>query len=109
MLSVGVNICKSRTTYLDGHLKKTINKAGEGVPVSELPIARGACSATVLHNDEFDDLLLEVVVFSEVQSTAKKEGHAWMPSRHRDKVIHVLLGFCPTVFQHRRQTDGYEG
>jgi len=62
------------TTYLDGRLNKAINKAGEDVPVSELAIARGACSATALHNDEFDDLLLEVVVLNEVQSTAEKGG-----------------------------------
>ena len=52
--------------YLDGCFKKTLNKAGEGVPVGELAIARDACSTTVLCNDKFDDLLLEVVVFSEV-------------------------------------------
>jgi hypothetical protein len=57
---------------VDSSLNKTINKAGEGVPISELPIARGACSATALHNDEFDDLLLEVVVFRKAQSTAEK-------------------------------------
>jgi hypothetical protein len=61
-----------------------------------------------LHNDEFEDLLLEVVVFGEVQSAAEKEGHAWLPLRDRDKAIHILLSFCFRLFQHGRETYGFD-
>ena len=44
---------------LDGDLKKPVHEAAERVPVSELVIVPGALSAAALHDDEFDDLLLE--------------------------------------------------
>ena len=59
---------------LGGRLKKTIDELCESLPVGELTIARGARSAAALHNDEFDDLLLEVVVFGEAQKHPQEGG-----------------------------------
>ena len=95
--------------HLAGRLKKSIDEVGECVPVSELVIALRARIAAALHDDEFDELLLEVVVFIEAQSTREKEGHAWLPPCHGDEAIHVFLSFRLLVFHRRRQTDGYEG
>ena len=46
-------------------LQKVINEGGESVPISELAVMSGARGAAGLKNDEFDDLLLEVIVFGE--------------------------------------------
>ena len=46
-------------------LQKVINEGGESVPISELAVMSGARSAAGLKNDEFDNLLLEVIVFGE--------------------------------------------
>jgi hypothetical protein len=42
-----------------------------GLPIGELPILLGARSIAALEDDEFDDLLLEVVVLGEAQGTPK--------------------------------------
>jgi len=97
------------TVLLGGRRKKPINKAGESPPVGKLAITLGPSGASALHDDEFDDLLLEVVIFGEAQSTPEKKGHARLPTCHSDKVIDVLLCFCLRLFQNRRQTDGYGG
>src|SRR5262249_40118010 len=47
-----------------------------GLPIGELPILLGARSIAALEDDEFDDLLLEVVVLGEAQGTPKKGGSA---------------------------------
>src|SRR5262249_37651172 len=43
-----------------------------GLPIGELPILLGARSIAALEDDEFDDLLLEVVVLGEAQGSPKK-------------------------------------
>ena len=71
------------TPLLGGRLKKPINEAGQGVPVSELAIAIAARSAAALHNDEFDDLLLKVVVFGEAQGGSSAATTSWPRSDPR--------------------------
>lgn len=46
-------------------VKEPISEIGKSVPIGELAIASGAREAAPLENDEFDDLLLEVVVFGQ--------------------------------------------
>ena len=92
-----------------GRIEKCLNEVGKSVPVGELAITLARCCAAAPHDDEFDDLLLEVIVLCQAQSTSEKEGHARMPPCDRDEMIHVSLRFCPLTFQYRRQTDGYEG
>ena len=46
-------------------VKEPINEIGKSVPIGELAVASGARGAAALENDEFDDLLLEVVVFGQ--------------------------------------------
>ena len=80
-------------------LQKAINEGGESVPISELAVTSGELAAVpLLKNDEFDDLLLEVIVLCQAQSTSEKEGHARMPPCNRDEMIHVSLRFCPLTF-----------
>ena len=59
------------TPRLDGRCKKPLNEAGESVPVGELAVPSGAHSAA-FHDDEFDDLLLEVVVFGETRLVSQR-------------------------------------
>jgi len=51
-----------QSSRLGSPLKEPVNKIGKGVPISELVIARGS-GAAVFQNDEFNDLLLEVIIF----------------------------------------------
>jgi len=88
-------------------LKKRINEAGQGFPVGELAIALAGFCAAVLHDDELDDLLLEVFVLGEAQGTSEEEGHTRLPPCDRNEMIHIPLRCCP--LQHCRQTDRYEG
>ena len=83
---------------LRGRIEKLVNEACESIPVRELAIALVACCSGALHDDEFDDLLLEVIVVGEAQTTPEKEAHAWMPPCDRDKMIHVFLRFWPLTF-----------
>src|SRR5262245_47882246 len=90
--------CKSKKTareasprWLAGRFKKSIDEVAEGIPVGELVIALGTRSTAALHDDEFDDLLLEVVVFSEPQCTSEEERRARSPSRYGYEAIGVLL------------------
>ena len=94
---------------LAGRRKKSISEVSEGVPVGEFVIALGTQLVALLQDDEFDKLLLEVIVLGKAQSTAEKKGLAWLPSCHGDEAIHVFLSFRRLVSQRRRQTDGYEG
>ena len=51
--------------HLGGRRKKSINEVAECVPVGELVITLRARIAATLHDDEFDELFLEVIVFGE--------------------------------------------
>ena len=89
-------------------VKSLLDEVAKGVPVGELVIALGDRGAAALHDDEFDELLLEVVVFAETQGTPEKKRRARLPFRYGDKAIYIFLCFRFFVFQGSRQTDGYE-